>query len=132
MFVGLITYLGLEIQVFKTIDNSLLVIGISIFFIASILLFILTMNLILKNDDGHIKFKSPLYKILTVLLVCSIGCIAYENYLTHKDINQRVAAVECLTISDKLFLAYKYDFLLFYAQSAEQRIKLSLQSCGKP
>ena len=52
VFVGLITYLGLEIQVFKTIYNPLLIIGISIFFIASILLFILTINVILKKLEA--------------------------------------------------------------------------------
>lgn len=95
LFVGLITYLGIEIQVFKIIDDPLLVIGISIFFIASILLFILTMNLVLKNDDGHIKLKSPLYKILIFLLISSIVCIAYENYLIHKDASQDIVATKC-------------------------------------
>lgn len=45
VFVAFITYLGLEIQVFKTIGNPLLIIGVSVFFIASILLFLTTIHL---------------------------------------------------------------------------------------
>jgi hypothetical protein len=81
VFVGLITYLGLEIQVFKTIEAPLLVVGISIFFIASLLLFILTMNVILKKLDTTTwrDFKTPLYPILIVLLLISIGLIAFAS-----------------------------------------------------
>lgn len=74
VFVGLITYLGLEIQVFKSINNPLLIIGISLFFIASILLFILTIDLILKKS-GEIRWSNlnnPLYIILIILLIISI------------------------------------------------------------
>ncbi len=77
IFVGLITYLGIEIQVFKLITNPLLIIGISIFFIASILLFILSINLIIKNIESlkWKDFNNPLYIILIILLVISISFI---------------------------------------------------------
>ena len=76
VFVGIITYLGLEIQVFKTINNPLVIVGISFFFIASILLFVLTINLILKNETVDWKcFKNPLYCILSFLLILSISFI---------------------------------------------------------
>lgn len=86
VFVGLITYLGLEIQVFKEISNPLLTIGVSIFFIASILLFVLTINIILKNSDNiswEILYKNPLYVILVVLFISSIVCIVlgYHDFL---------------------------------------------------
>ncbi len=76
MFVGLITYLGLEIQVFKAISSPLLIIGFSMFFIASILLFVLIINMILKEKDiTWAKFWNPLIVILLILLVLSIAFI---------------------------------------------------------
>ncbi len=84
VFVGLITYLGLEVQVFKTINNPLLIIGISLFFIASILLFILSINVIIKKTDSLIwkDFNHPLYLILVVLFIFSIFFIitGYKDY----------------------------------------------------
>lgn len=83
VFVGLITYLGLEIQVFKEISNPLVIIGVSIFFIASILLFILTINMILKESDiTWKKFWNPLFVILSVLLILSVSFIIY-GYIEH-------------------------------------------------
>ena len=84
IFVGLITYLGLEIQVFKSISNPLLIIGVSIFFIASILLFILSINLIIKKMESLTwkDFDNPLYIILIILLLISIFfiIIGYKDY----------------------------------------------------
>lgn len=84
IFVGLITYLGLEIQVFKSINNPLLIIGVSIFFIASILLFILSINLIIKKTEALIwkDLNNPLYIVLLVLLVISIFFIimGYKDF----------------------------------------------------
>lgn len=84
IFVGLITYLGLEIQVFKSISNPLLIIGVSIFFIASILLFILSINLIIKKIESLAwkDFSNPLYTILILLLVVSVWFIVlgYSDY----------------------------------------------------
>ncbi|MDQ5912194.1 MAG: hypothetical protein QG568_409 [Patescibacteria group bacterium] len=84
IFVGLITYLGLEIQVFKTINNPLLIIGVSVFFIASILLFILGINSVMKKMESLTwrDFNNPLYVILTVLLIISIFfiLIGYKDY----------------------------------------------------
>lgn len=95
VFVGLITYLGLEIQVFKTIDNPLLIIGVSIFFIASILLFVLTINLILKKLEsiGWEDFSNPLYRVLIILLVISIIFIicGYIDYSIHKNVHAGVS-----------------------------------------
>ncbi len=88
VFVGIITYLGLEIQVFKTIDNPLLIIGISIFFIASILLFLLTIKLILKPENISWKdFFNPLYIILVSLLIISIAFIlyGYKDFSSNND-----------------------------------------------
>lgn len=87
LFVGLITFLGLEIQVFKTIDNPILIIGISMFFIASILLFILTMDLVLKRSSSvnWEDFRHPLYVILCILLVISIAFIIWGKFTTSKD-----------------------------------------------
>lgn len=84
IFVGLITYLGLEIQVFKSISNPLLIIGISIFFIASILLFILSINTIIKKYEtlNWDDFKNPIYLILLILLTISVTFIivGYHDY----------------------------------------------------
>ncbi len=77
VFVGLITYLGLEIQVFKTINNPLLIIGVSIFFIASILLFILTINQVMKKVKGFKWSDFVLYIILFILLCISVAFIIY-------------------------------------------------------
>ena len=84
IFVGLITYLGLEIQVFKLISNPILVIGISIFFISSILLFILGINTIIKKYEDFTwkDFKNPIYVVLLILLIISIFfiLIGYCDY----------------------------------------------------
>lgn len=95
VFVGLITYLGIEIQVFKTIDNPLLIIGISIFFIASILLFVLTINVILKKLEAIAwkDFFNPLYLILIILFIVSISLIwsGYKDFSTHKILNTGIS-----------------------------------------
>jgi hypothetical protein len=84
IFVGLITYLGLEIQVFKAINDPLLIIGISVFFISSILLFILSINEVVKQTKPPqwVNFKNPLYTILITLFAISIFSIVigYKNY----------------------------------------------------
>lgn len=84
LFVGLITFLGLEVQVFKTINNPLMVIGITIFFVVSILLFVLCINIILKKLETITwkDFYNPLYIILFALLVISIFfiIIGYKDY----------------------------------------------------
>ncbi len=84
VFVGLITYLGLEIQVFKTIDNPLMIIGISMFFISSIILFILGINTIIKKYETFSwnDFKDPIYIVLGLLLIISIYFIicGYRDY----------------------------------------------------
>lgn len=84
IFVGLITYLGLEIQVFKSISNPLLIIGVSIFFIASILLFILSINLIIKKTESLAwkDLNNPLYYLLLILLGISIFfiIIGYQDF----------------------------------------------------
>jgi|GEM_PF-3948518 len=87
VFVGLITYLGLEIQVFKSISNPFLIIGVSIFFIASILLFILCINTVIKKLESLTwdDFKNPIYVILVILLVISIIFIIYG----YKDFNSQ-------------------------------------------
>ena len=74
VFVGLITYLGLEIQVFKNIESPLMIVGISIFFISSILLFVLTINHVMNhtNTANNNIFKQPLYWILIPLLITAI------------------------------------------------------------
>ena len=90
VFVGLITYLGLEIQVFKTISNPLMIIGISIFFIASILLFILCINTVIKNTESLTwnDFKKPIYIILLVLVIVSMIFIicGYKDFNIQKSI----------------------------------------------
>ena len=79
IFVGLITYLGLEIQVFKTIPDPLMIIGVSMFFIASLLLFILCINTLIKKSETLTwnDFKNPLFIILLFLFTLSIVFILY-------------------------------------------------------
>lgn len=81
LFVGLITFLGLEVQVFKTVTNPLMIIGITIFFVASILLFILCINTILKKLETITwkDFNNPIYIILVILLLISITFILFGN-----------------------------------------------------
>lgn len=81
LFVGLITFLGLEVQVFKTINNPLMIIGVTIFFIASILLFILCINTVLKKlgTVAWKDFNNPLYIILVILLLISLAFILFGN-----------------------------------------------------
>ncbi len=89
LFVGLITFLGLEVQVFKIISNPLMVIGITIFFIASILLFVLCINTILKKLENIYwkDFNNPIYIILTGLLIISITFILLgsKDYSKHQN-----------------------------------------------
>lgn len=74
LFVGLITFLGLEVQIFKIINNQLIIIGVTIFFIASILLFILCMNTVVNklHTITWKDFNNPIYIILIILLLVSI------------------------------------------------------------
>lgn len=98
IFVALVTYLGLEIQVFKAIESPLLIIGVSVFFIASILLFILTLNVVLKKQGpvAWSDFKTPLYMILIILFLASIIFITMYtviNYFSHKNLSNKVLII---------------------------------------
>lgn len=82
LFVALITYLGLEIQIFKVIQTPFLIVGISLFFISSLLLFILIINTMFKRSSGTEwkDFTNPCFLILVLLLITSILCFYFGTH----------------------------------------------------
>lgn len=79
VFVALVTYFGLEIQVFKDMHNSFLIVGISFFFMASILLFILMLKTIVSKKEKISCREIILFCILAVLFSGSFYTIFHGD-----------------------------------------------------
>ncbi|MBI5306747.1 hypothetical protein HZB04_04175 [Candidatus Wolfebacteria bacterium] len=72
IFASLVTFLSVEIQVFKNIDNFWLLIGLSAFLVSSLLLFIFSIHSIARNKLGWKDFLStPIFWLFILFLIFS-------------------------------------------------------------
>jgi hypothetical protein len=79
IFASFVTFLSVEIQIFKTLTSFWLLIGLSSFLLAGILIFALTLGNIAKNRNEWKDFYSPTFIILYILLIFSF--ISFYIYL---------------------------------------------------
>lgn len=72
IFASLVTFLSVEIQVFKNIDNFWLLIGLSAFLVSSLLLFVFSIHSIARNKLGWKDFLStPIFWLFILFLLFS-------------------------------------------------------------
>ncbi len=72
IFASLVTFLSVEIQVFKNIDNFWLLIGLSSFLVSSLLLFVFSIHSIARNKLGWKDFLStPIFWLFILFLFFS-------------------------------------------------------------
>lgn len=72
IFASLVTFFSIEIQIFKNIENFWLLIGLSAFLVSSMLIFVLSLGAVMRNDLrwGNF-FKNPIFWIFLFFLVFS-------------------------------------------------------------
>lgn len=72
IFASLVTFLSVEIQIFKNIENFWILIGLTSFLVSSLLLFVFSINSIIKD---RLKFKdffnNPIFLIFVFFLFFS-------------------------------------------------------------
>lgn len=72
VFASLVTFLSVEIQVFKNIDNFWLLIGLSAFLVSSLLLFVFSIHSIARNKLSWKDFYStPIFWLFILFLLFS-------------------------------------------------------------
>jgi uncharacterized protein with PQ loop repeat len=72
IFASLVTFLSVEIQVFKNISNFWLLIGLSAFLVSSLLLFVFSIHSIARNKLGWKDFLStPIFWLFILFLIFS-------------------------------------------------------------
>jgi len=71
IFASFVTFLAVEIQVFKTITNYWLLVGFSSFLLGAILMFAFGLSTITLNKKGWGDFKNPL--VILILIFLAIG-----------------------------------------------------------
>ncbi len=80
IFASLVTFLSVEIQVFKFIENFWLLIGLSSFLVSSLLLFVFSIHLIIRDK---LKFKdffgNPVFFIFLVFLIFSFAVLLFNS-----------------------------------------------------
>jgi len=73
VFVGFITYVSAEIQVLKEAQDIYILFGLSTFLLTALLLFLVILDNIIKEKMSREDFCTPVFKILMVLFVISVG-----------------------------------------------------------
>lgn len=72
IFASLVTFFSIEIQVFKNIENFWLLIGLSAFLISSMLIFVMSLGLVIKNECKWSSFfKNPVFWVFLFFLLFS-------------------------------------------------------------
>lgn len=80
IFASLVTFLSVEIQVFKNIDNFWLLIGLSAFLVSSLLLFVFSIHSIARNKLGWKDFLStPIFWLFILFLLFSFVIFALNS-----------------------------------------------------
>jgi len=80
IFASLVTFLSVEIQVFKNIDNFWLLIGLSAFLVSSLLLFVFSIHSIARNKLGWKDFLStPIFWLFILFLIFSFVIFALNS-----------------------------------------------------
>ncbi len=72
VFASLVTFLSIEIQIFKNIDNFWLLIGLTAFLVSSMLLFVLALHSVARDKLRWSEFfSSPIFWLFLLFLVFS-------------------------------------------------------------
>ena len=72
IFASLVTFFSIEIQIFKNIENFWLLIGLSAFLVSSMLIFVLSLGAVVRNDLGWKSiFRNPVFWIFLLFLIFS-------------------------------------------------------------
>jgi len=80
IFASLVTFLSVEIQVFKNIDNFWLLVGLSAFLVSSLLLFVFSIHSIARNKLGWKDFLStPIFWLFILFLFFSFFIFALNS-----------------------------------------------------
>lgn len=72
IFASMVTFLSVEIQIFKSITNFWLLLGLTSFILAAVLLFAVTLSNLAKGKNEWKDFRSPVYVIFYLLLFVSV------------------------------------------------------------
>ncbi|MCX6808918.1 MAG: hypothetical protein NTW50_04645 [Candidatus Berkelbacteria bacterium] len=84
IFASLVTFFSIEIQIFKSIENFWLLIGLSAFLVSSMLIFVLSLGAVIRNDlRWGVYFKNPLF--WTFLFFLAFSFVIF--FLNSKGIN---------------------------------------------
>jgi uncharacterized protein with PQ loop repeat len=88
IFASLVTFLSVEIQVFKNIDNFWLLIGLSAFLVSSLLLFVFSIHSIARNKLGWKDFLStPIFWLFILFLIFSFVIFVLNSKGINVDIH---------------------------------------------
>lgn len=72
IFASLVTFFSIEIQIFKNIENFWLLIGLSAFLVSSMLIFVLSLGAVMRNDlKWGNYFKNPIFWVFVSFLIFS-------------------------------------------------------------
>lgn len=88
IFASFVTFLSVEIQIFKIVTDFWLLLGLSSFLLASILLFSFSINALVKGGAEWKEFNKPIPVIVALFIIGAIICFAL--YTTEdKETNSR-------------------------------------------
>jgi len=80
IFASLVTFLSVEIQIFKNIDNFWLLIALTAFLVSSLLLFVFSIHSIARDKLGWKDFLStPIFWIFLVFLIFSFTVLLLNS-----------------------------------------------------
>ena len=72
IFASFVTFLAVEIQVFKSNTNYWLLVGFSSFLLGAILMFAFSLSTITLNKKGWADFKNPLVILILIFLIMGL------------------------------------------------------------
>lgn len=75
VFASLLVFASVEVKLLQQVQRFSLLIGMSLFFLAAMLLFNLALHGMFRPESDI--FKSPIFKLLLVFLVFSFMCFVY-------------------------------------------------------
>ncbi len=72
IFAAFLTYVSVEVQILQAAHDLFVLSGLSLFFLAAMLLFAITLNNLVKDNDSWENFKRPTFCVFYGLLVLSM------------------------------------------------------------
>ena len=81
IFASIVTFLSIEVGIFKNIERISLLVGVSAFFLSAIMVFVLLVQNLIRNSDDKYNWPeltSPPYVLCGVFLLFSFVAFAYS------------------------------------------------------